>query len=441
MWPGKPLFALLFISLVYTSAAQPVRTTTVGEGWAANSVNAVVFRRNSLVTHGNTQYIAYYNRQQYLVLGKRQLGDTVWQVQQTPYRGNTADAHNSISIMTDGAGYLHVAWNHHNNALHYCRSTAPGSLELTGELPMTGLLENKLTYPEFYSLPDGDLLFLYRDGQSGEGNLVLNRYNVQTQRWTQLQQNLISGEKQRSAYWQAFVDSKGTIHLSWVWRETPDVASNHDLCYARSTDGGITWEKSTSEKYALPITAATAEYACTIPQRSELINQTSMFADAAGHPFIATYWSEKGSAVPQYHLVFKTGKQWQTEDLGFRKTPFSLSGTGTRHIPVSRPQIVAWKNNGHTAAALLFRDEERGSRVSVAVCSNLDHPQWKLANLTRYSVGAWEPSYDTELWNKKSLLHLFVQQVQQGNGDGAGSTALPPQPVQVLEWQPLLNNR
>jgi hypothetical protein len=35
-----------------------------------------------------------------------------------------------------------------------------------------------VTYPEFYNLPGGDLLFLYRDGSSGMGNLVLARYHV-----------------------------------------------------------------------------------------------------------------------------------------------------------------------------------------------------------------------------------------------------------------------
>lgn len=91
-----------------------------------------------------------------------------------------------------------------------------------------------------------------------------------------MQNNLIDGQNKRNAYWQTCIDEKGTIHVSWVWRETPDVSSNHDMCYACSKDGGITWQKSTGEKYTLPITAATAEYAVRIPQKSELINQTSM---------------------------------------------------------------------------------------------------------------------------------------------------------------------
>ena len=273
--------------------------------------------------------------------------------------------------MVDGAGYLHMAWDLHNDPLHYCRSTAPGSLELTAQMPMTGRTEGRVSYPEFYRMPDGDLLFFYRNGESGNGNLVINRYDSATGKWSQLQNNLIDGEGLRNAYWQACVDGAGTIHVSWVWRESPDVASNHDLGYARSRDGGMTWEKSTGEKYSLPINAANAEYACRIPQNSELINQTSMTTNAGGNPYIATYWSDPGGHLPQYRVVYRDATGWKTANLGFRETPFSLSGGGTKRIPISRPQLLAWGKGKKQKAALIFRDEERGSRVSAAICKNL----------------------------------------------------------------------
>ena len=440
--PFRQIFLLLVVICSMRSAraqqghppSYSVTTTEVDSGWAGNSVNTVIFRKNSLVTQGNTQYIAYYNARSFVVIGKRSLGAKTWQLQTTPYKGNTADAHNTISIMADGQGYLHMAWDHHNNPLNYARSLRPGTLELGARISMTGKTESSVSYPEFYKLPGGDLLFLYRNGASGRGNLVMNRYSLRTRQWSQLHDNLIDGEGQRSAYWQACVDAKGTIHLSWVWRESPDVASNHDLCYARSVDGGKTWEKSTGEKYVLPIKAATAEYACTIPQKSELINQTSMYADAEGHPYIATYWREAGSAVPQYHLVFHLGRQWQTHNLNFRKTPFSLSGAGTKRIPISRPQIIAWRTGRQLSAALIYRDEERSNRISMAINSNLQKPDWQLYDVTTTPVGSWEPTYDTELWKNKQVLNLFVQRVEQLDAEGKAS--MPPQMIQVVEWRP-----
>jgi hypothetical protein len=212
------------------------------------------------------------------------------------------------------------------------------------------------------------------------------------------------------------------------------VASNHDLCYARSKDGGKTWEKSTGERYKLPITAATAEIACSIPQKSELINQTSMFADATGNPYIATYWREQGSSVPQYHLVYHAGEKWQMQNLSFRSMPFTLSGAGSKRIPIARPQIVAKQKGKKLAAALIFRDEERGGKASVAIIKNLRKHKWKIKDLSQHSLGSWEPSYDTELWKDKGVLHLFTQNVVQVDAEGISNTA--PQMVQVLEWIP-----
>jgi hypothetical protein len=429
---------LLAVAVANLSAAQTVdggvSQADVAPAWAANSVNAVVFRKNSVVTSDGFQYVAFYDAQRRVMLAKRKTGATQWEVRQTPYTGNAQDAHNAISIMVDGAGVLHVAWDHHNNRLHYARGIAPGSLELGSETSMIGRGEDSVTYPEFHRLANGDLLFLYRDGASGNGNLVMNRFDVATGKWLRLHDNLIDGEGRRNAYWQAFVDHRGTIHLSWVWRESPDVASNHDLCYARSTDGGATWETSAGKKTALPINATTAEYAAHVAQGHELINQTSMSTDANGDPYIATYWRSDPSNVPQYRVVFKAENGWKTASLDFRKTPFSLSGQGTKRIPISRPQIVVDHRTLPAHGWLVFRDEERGSKVSVASINDFAKAQWTIGDLTSYAVGDWEPSYDTELWKTQGVLDLYVQRVRQVDGEKIGE--MPPQMASIVEWKP-----
>lgn len=435
---ARSCILLLFFfveGILICNAQQNPRIVEAGLGWAKNSVNVVVFRKNALTSRGNAQYIAYYDNDSTVVLGKRILPSSKWVLKKTVYKGNVTDAHNSISIMADGDGYLHMAWDHHGHPLRYCKSIAPGSLELTEKLSMTGKQENKVTYPEFYRLPNGNLLFFYRDGQSGNGNLVINRYDTKTKQWQQLQNNLVDGEGQRNAYWQACVDAEGTIHLSWVWRESPDVASNHDLCYAKSEDGGISWKRSGGGIYQLPITAATAEYIVRIPQGAELINQTSMYALEDGTPLIASYWKEPNDPVPQYHVVYLKDNRWENQNLGFRKTAFSLSGAGTKRIPISRPQLFAWKKNNRISTALIFRDEERGNKVSVAISYDLSQNKWEVSDLGAGSVGAWEPSFDTELWKTKKQLHLFVQRAEQEDSEGKTETA--PQPVRVLEWTPL----
>jgi hypothetical protein len=336
----------------------------------------------------------------------------------------------------DGAGFLHLAWDLHNQPLRYARGTSPGALTLTDTMPMTGKDEASVSYPEFYRQPDGKLLFLYRDGGSGRGDLVMNRYDPADAGWTRLHSKLISGEGKRSAYTQAFLDHRGTLHLSWVWRASPDVASNHDMAYARSRDGGLSWEKSNGERYTLPITAASAEYAARIPQNSELINQTSMSADRQGNPYIASYWRDAGSAVPQYRVLYLRGGAWRRLDLDFRSTPFSLSGQGTKAIPIARPQIMVNLHSEQPSGLLIFRDLERGSRVSAVRIGDFAAARWSVRDLTGagMDMGAWEPSFDTELWRRTGELNLYLQAVRQVDGEGLGDAA--PSPVRVLQWQP-----
>ena len=159
-----------------------------------------------------------------------------------------------------------------------------------------------------------------------------------------------------------------------------------------------------------------------------------MYADEEGKPFIATYWRDAQDSVPQYHLIYKSAKGWKLNNLGFRQTAFSLSGTGTKAIPISRPQVVVLTAAERQKTFLIFRDSERGNKVSVATTENLETNRWTVYDLTQEGVGAWEPTYDTELWKSGKLLHIFLQNVQQVDGEGTG--ALPGQMVSVLEWKP-----
>ena len=410
-------FLISYSVVSFANNTKEVKLIEVGKGYSKTSVNTTVFRNSSLTTYKDFQFIAYYDEDSYMVIGKRKLGAQEWELNRSQYKGNCRDAHNIISIMADGKGYLHVSFDHHGHPLRYVKSIAPGSLTLGEMVQMTGEDEGHVTYPEFYRMSDGSLLFAYRSGGSGRGNLVMNRYDINKMEWERVQDNLVDGEGKRNAYWQMFVDKKGVIHVSWVWRETPDVATNHDLCYAKSEDGGKTWKKSDNTSYQLPINAQNAEYIWNIPQNSELINQTSMTVDKKGNPYIATYWRDSDSSVPQYRLVWFDGKEWNQNQVSDRKSPFSLSGGGTKMIPISRPRLVVRPKGKKLQAYYIFRDEERGSKVSMYYTSDIRKGEWNVQDLTDFSVDAWEPSLDSELWNKNYKLNIFIQKSSQGDGE------------------------
>lgn len=426
----KFLFTLFtLMPLALPAKGINVNLVMVDTAYSATSVNVAIFRNNSVVTRDSMQYVSFYDRNGYVTVARRKLDDTLWDVVHSRHRGNVNDGHNVISIMVDDNHVVHAAFDHHGDRLHYCRSVKPGSIEL-GELEsMTGTLEDDVTYPEFYRLDGGDLLFAYRSGASGRGNLVLNRYDIKTGCWRRIHDSLIDGENARNAYWQLHVDHDGVIHLSWVWRETWLVETNHDLCYARSEDGGATWKHSDGTPYSIPITLASTEVACHIPQNSELINQTSMSTDNNGNPYIATYWRSPGDSIPQYRLVWHDGRSWHNRIVSNRKTPFSLSGGGTKMIPISRPRVVIDSDN----LFYITRDIERGSRVTIYT-GKIDSADLQPVDVTDFSVDAWEPSIDSELWNSKRKLHIYVQNASQGDGEKV--TQKEPQPVYILEVTP-----
>jgi hypothetical protein len=134
--------------------------------------------------------------------------------------------------------------------------------------------------------------------------------------------------------------------------------------------------------------------------------------------------------VPQYRVITLQNGNWKTLNTGFRTMPFSLSGVGSKYIPVSRPQILVKGKGKKTEILLLFRDGERGEKASYA-----QHKKkgWKTGDLTSISLGAWEPSFDTNLWQSSGILHLFVQPVVQVDREGLSQQ--PPTMVEVWEWK------
>ncbi len=204
-----------------------------------------------LRTHGDKQYVAYYNADRRMVVGMRQLSEDRFTTAILPSRSNKPpgrgdsttiqgwDSHNYITMAVDKAGHIHLSGNMHANKLTYFRSQVAGDITSMKQIDvMVGAAENRCTYPKFMKGPDGILLFHYRDGGSGNGQEIYNVYNDQTRSWRRfLDTTLIHGRGKRNAYQNGpRLGPDGRYHLLWVWRETPDAATNHDLSYARSRD-------------------------------------------------------------------------------------------------------------------------------------------------------------------------------------------------------------
>jgi hypothetical protein len=227
----------------------------------------------ALLTHAPHQFVAFYDDQRRLTLAQRKLSERKWVFTRLPDTTGW-DSHNYLTLTADDDGHLHLSGDMHAVPLNYFRTTRPWDAATFQRIAsMTGTNESRCTYPQFFRGASNELIFTYRDGGSGNGNQIYNRYDLKTKTWRRLiDQPLTDGEGQRNAYFDGPVKGPdGWYHLAWVWRETPDAVSNHDLSYARSRNL-IHWENSRGEPLKLPITLATSDIVDPVPEKGGLIN-------------------------------------------------------------------------------------------------------------------------------------------------------------------------
>jgi hypothetical protein len=202
-----------------------------------------------LLTNGTRQYIAYYNDERRTVLGQRNLDEKKFDLhvlpatdRQTAHGTSTVvgwDSHNFLTFGIDKDGFIHLSGNVHVNPLTYFRSAKPNDIsEMEQIFEMTGKNEDRTTYPHFMLTKEGELLYHYRDGGSGNGNEIFNIYNCETKTWKRLLDTpLTDGQGLMNAYQsQPTLMKDGWYHMYWVWRDTPDCSTNHDLSYMKSPD-------------------------------------------------------------------------------------------------------------------------------------------------------------------------------------------------------------
>jgi hypothetical protein len=303
--------------------------------WAGHPVSF------AFVTERGHQFVAYYDAERRITVAGRKLPDGPWQRVRpegvpVPARKRNSnviawDSHNFLRLALDRDGYLHLSGNMHVDPLVYYRSERPWDVTSLRRIDrMTGDRETRCTYPVFLRTPAGELLFRYRDGSSGNGSDLYNRYDPETRTWRRLLDTaLLDGEGERNAYAGEPVSGPdGRFHLVWVWRETPDCATNHSLSYARSRDL-VHWENSRGEPLALPITLAKGEVVDAAPPGGGLINMTfALGFDAAQRP-VVTYHRYDAAGKSQVWAARPRESGWENVPLSDWTFRWAFSGGGS----------------------------------------------------------------------------------------------------------------
>lgn len=354
-------FAVIAIAQPATAAAPTVThsSTTVltTNGRTALTytgyMNGESFQQDGIVTYKGWQYSAFWDQSGYVNLSRRHLPSGRWSnLRLTDYATTSTDSHNVISIgIAPSDGTIHLAFDSHASQLRYRRSIAglANSPSTTAWAASSfGAVKTRLTsttsmdvvtYPQFFSHPDGTLQLAIRTGYAGNGDEVL--YEYKSSAWTYLGKFIDGTTAGDNPYlfgieYDHYNPADPLLHVTWTVREPGGPSTNHDLYYAYSKDKGRTWRNNAGGVVAItgrsPLPAnANSLKVWGIGQNRGLMNQESQVVDAAGNVHVlashlpaaaadnADFTSARESAVLVHYWRDKASKIWHQTYTPFRE--------------------------------------------------------------------------------------------------------------------------
>lgn len=376
-----------------------------------------------LMTRDKHQFAVFYDAHRQMTVASRTLDSEKWQLTRLPQHV-AWDSHNYVTMVIDDDGYIHVSGNMHCVPLVYFRSKEPLNAASLHAASMVGEKEDRCTYPQFLRGPKNELLFTYRDGRSGSGDQIYNVYDPKSQKWKRLlDKPLTDGKGKMNAYFHGPVrGDDGYYHLCWVWRNSGDCASNHDLSYARSRDM-VHWERSDGKPLELPITLASAEVVDPVPVKGGIINGNNKIGFDTKGRLIISYHKYDAKGFTQIYCARLEDGKWeihQTSDWDYR---WDFSGGGSIKFEITVGAVEPEKDGG---LGLSYTHSKHGSGT------------WRLDEQTLKPVGtiAHAPSRPAEMCKVESSFPGMT--VKWANDFGSSGE----KGVQyLLRWETLGPNR
>lgn len=313
-----------------------VQTLKIDSVWAGHPVGFCLY------THGDRQYIAYYNADRNTVVGQRNLDENEFALHILPptereTHGGTStvlgwDSHNFLTLGIDQDGFIHLSGNVHVHPLTYFRSSKPNDISTLEQVyEMVGTEEKRTTYPHFMLTQEKKLLYHYRDGGSGNGNEVYNIYSEEDKKWSRmLDVPLTDGQGLMNAYQtQPKVLADGWYHVYWVWRDTPDCETNHDLSYMKSPDLK-NWYNAFDRPFDLPATLDNKGLIVDpVPPKGGIINLAAkMVLDDNNKPVFVYHKYDTAGNLQFYTAQIKEGK-WVYQQVTDWDHRWAFSGRGS----------------------------------------------------------------------------------------------------------------
>jgi hypothetical protein len=190
------------------------------------------------------------------------------------------------------------------------------------------------------------------------------------------------------------------IHLLFEWRGSGGPEMNEDVSYARSADGGRTWQTEADQRRLVPdpplassarplpkpITHANSESVIdTIPAGSGLLDQGGLTVDSSGRPHgIATFVSGDDD---YFEHVWLDNGAWE------RETPDDLDLVG-RPQPAGTPDGRVW--------LLGVREDE-----VVAVDVTPARERLPSRDLAQVPIG-WDVGLDSQALAERGVVQMLI---------------------------------
>jgi hypothetical protein len=414
--------------------------------------NGQTFQQEAVLTLNGYQYAAYYADGGVLCLARRKLAGGRWQsLRFEDYRVTHDDVHNVAALgICPGDGTIHLAYDHHVSTLHYRKSTAGLALHpeandwSTGAFGETtsrlaGETLHRLTYPQFFGTPRGDLQLIYRLGTSGDGDWYLAEYSAASGEWSILgtlftRHGTYKTSLSRCAYPNPVRYGPGNrLHVTWCWRERPangirDLRTNHDLCYTWSDDYGRTWQNNDGRLAAMLGAGQTGVSASlgidtpgTVARRTRYLwgqmNTTTQYVDAVGRVHVINWQHQQDADAGSTdlntwrytHYWRDTNGAWHTNKLPFwgRKPQIVVDARGRAYVLYGESDD---RNYHHI---------DPGWRlVLVAASPESDWKDWRrLWTSSRTFVG--EPLLDPVRWQQEGILSVYAQEQPESAGEAS----------------------
>ena len=210
------------------------RVINIEPVWAGHPVGF------TLLTQAPWQFVVYYDADRHMSMAWRKLAEAKFQMVRLSSDLGW-DSHNFVTMALDRDGYIHVSGNMHAEPLVYFRSDKP--YDPTSIKPvhrMTGDDEGACDLPAISTgTPRGDssICIATAVAATDGGSSTSTTRRPARGRACSIRRCSTARGRAMNAYPGSIVRGPdGLFHIVWMWRNTPDCRSNHDISYVRSRD-------------------------------------------------------------------------------------------------------------------------------------------------------------------------------------------------------------